>query len=170
MTVLDLDPPQKSLRLVATNGQTATRDSRYRSGATLYCDARSLYRQVLQASLVCGESIDADALRVVLATKQANMAGSIRCFTAANIWQLMFVDVVAWCRNRRLDVPPDCAHAITSVIGYLDATDGFDAASDSVDALYDAVDECTGGWSDDHPTTRGGVRRSLQSRRGSKRS
>ena len=172
MTVLfDLDPPHRPLRLVSSTGQP-TRDHRYRSGATLGGDARVLYREVLQASLEHGVSLNADALRVILATKQGTQPTSARTFTAAGIWQLMFVDVVTWCRNRQLEVPPGCAAALCAVLQHLDETDTLDPASDFVHDLYDAVDECTGGWVDPEPTPAipGKARRSLRSGRGPKRS
>ena len=170
MTVLDLDPPQPALRLVSSNGSTAARDVRYRSTTPLYGDARELFRQVLQFALEHQVTIDADALRVVLGTKQSLSAAPARAFSAAGIWQLMFVDVVASCRNRKLVVPAGCADALLHTIEYLDASQSFHELSDRVDALYDAIDECTGGWVDDlHPTTPSKARRSLRSGRGTKR-
>ena len=170
MTVLDFDPPQPALRLVCSNGSAATRDSRYRSTTPLYGDARELYQQVLQYSLGNQITIDPDSLRVVLGTKQAMSAAPARVFSAAGIWQLMFVDVVASCRTRKLDVPTGCANALIRTIDYLDASDSFHPTSDSLGDLYDAIDECTGGWVDDlHPTTPRKARRSLRSERGTKR-
>ena len=171
MTVLDFDPPQSGLRLVSSNGTVPARDPRYRTSTPLYGEARSLYRDVLQSALERQCPIDPDALRVVLATKQATSAAPARAFSAAGIWQLMFVDVVAWCRNRKLDLPTGCATALIRVIEHLDLTDSFHELSDSVDELYDAIDECTGGWLDEpHPSTPTKARRSLRSGRGSKRS
>ncbi len=169
MTVLDLDPPHSALRLVCSNGQPAARDQRYRTSTPLYGEARELYHQVLQGALAAQCSIDPDALRVVLATKQATSGTPIRAFSAASIWQLMFVDVVAWCRNRKLDVPERGATALLRVVEYLDTTNGFHETSDPADDLYDAIDECTGGWTDDHPSMPAKAPRSLRSRRGSKR-
>ena len=172
MTVLELDPPPPALRLVSTNGQSATRDHRYRTSAPLYGEARDLYRHVLQFALETGTAVDADALRVVLATKQTTSAAPVRAFSATAIWQLMFVDVVTWCRNRQLDVPVGCSVALIRIVDYLEHTSTFDPHSDSAIQLYDAIDECTGGWVDDHPTapTRSSrPRRSLRSTRGPKR-
>ena len=170
MTVLDLDPPQPALRLVSSNGPAPARDSRYRSTTPLYGDARELFQQVLQYALEHRVTIDPDSLRMVLGTKQAMTAVPARAFTAAGIWQLMFVDVVASCRTRKLDVPPGCASALIRTIEYLDSSNSFHKTSDSVGDLYDAVDECTGGWVDDlHPTTPPRARRSLRSGRGTKR-
>ena len=170
MTVLDLDPPQPALRLVSSNGPTATRDARYRSTTTLYGDARELFGQVLQFALEHRVTIDADALRVVLGTKQSLSAAPARAFSAAGIWQLMFVDVVASCHNRKLDVPTGCAGALLHTVEYLEASQSFHYLSDPVDDLYDAIDECTGGWVDDlHPSTPTKARRSLRSSRGTKR-
>jgi len=173
MTVLDLDSPHRRLRLVSTNGSAPIRDTRYRTHAPLYGQARDLYRQVLQASLQNGTAIDTNALRVVLATKQATTAGPARAFSAATIWQLMFVDIVAWCRTRHLDVPTGCARALTSVIDYLHAHDLLHDLSDDALALYDAIDECTGGWAADESAPASAspakARRSLPSHRGPKR-
>lgn len=170
MTVLDLDPPQPTLRLVSSNGSAASRDARYRSTTPLYGDARELFQQVLQFALQHRITIDADALRVVLGTKQSLSAAPARAFSAAGIWQLMFVDIVASCRTRKLDVPSGCASALLHVIEYLEATASFHELSDPAHELYDAIDECTGGWVDDlHPTTPSKARRSLRSGRGTKR-
>lgn len=169
MTVLELDPPNSPLRLVSSNGSTPQRDLRYRSSSPLHGTARALYREILEAAVAGRVPVDPDALRVVLATKQATSAAPIRAFTAAAIWQLMFVDVVAWCRNRRLEVPTGCATALIRVVEHLESTDSFDGAGDPVDELYDAIDECTGGWVDDHPSTAGSTPRSLRSKRGTKR-
>lgn len=170
MTVLDLDPPQPLLRLVSTNAQAATRDPRYRASASLRGDARALYREVLQAALEWGEPIEADALRVILAVRQSTSASPTRLVTSSAIWQLMFVDVVAWCRNRHLDVPDGCAQALGATIDYLNASDTFESGSDSAAELHEAIDECTGGWSETHPTSSRAPRRSLRSQRGPKRS
>jgi len=177
MTVLDLDPPQPSLRLVSTNGSAQPRSNRLRASAPLYGAARDLYRQVLEAALASNRRVDPDALRVVLATKQGTTAADPRSFSATGIWQLMFVDVVAWCRNRQLDVPVGCSHALTEVIAYLDSIDALDASSDCAEVLFDAIDECTGGWVDDlhppdhsSPSSPARSRRSLRSSRGPKRS
>ena len=169
MTVLDLDPPRHTLRLVSSTGPAQARDMRYRTSTPLQGQARDLYRQVLQSALASQCSIDPDALRVVLATKQATSGAPVRAFSAEAIWQLMFVDVVAWCRNRKLDVPRRCATALICIVDHLDTTNSFDPCSDPVDDLYDAIDECTGGWVDDHPSTPRPPRRSIRSTRGSKR-
>jgi len=170
MTVLDLDPPPPALRLVSTNGLQATRrDHRYRSNAQLHGQARELYGQVLQASLEWQQPICADSLRVVLAVKQATSAAPTRAFSATEIWQLMFVDIVAWCRNRQLDVPAGCTTALIRTIDYLDATDSFSPHSDTTAELLEAIDECTGGWVDEHPASPRKARRSLRSDRGPKR-
>jgi len=175
MTVLDFDPPPPNLRLVSTTGVVPARTTRLRTSATLYGAARDLYREVLEFSLTHQRRVDADALRVVLATKQATCASSARGFSSAGIWQLMFVDVVAWCRNRQLDVPSGCAHALTEIVAYLDVTESFDPLSDPADTLFEAIDECTGGWADEpHPcdsqpsSSPARARRSLRSGRGPK--
>jgi len=168
MTVLDIDPPP-TLRLVSTNGQAAAGISRYRASAPLYGPARNLYRHVLQHCLGQKRPIDADALRVVLATRQGTSAASAREFTASSIWQLMFVDVVAWCRNRQLDVPVGCATALIRVVEYLDETGTFAVRSDTPQELFDAIDECTGGWVDEPVPARSNAHRSLPSTRGPKR-
>ncbi|MFT4597315.1 MAG: hypothetical protein ACI9TF_001563 [Paracrocinitomix sp.] len=169
MTVLDLDPPQPALHLVSSNGSTAARDPRYRSTTPLYGDARELFGQVLQFALQHRVMIDADALRMVLGTKQSLSGAPAHAFSAEGIWQLMFVDVVASCRNRKLDVPIGCADALLFTIEYLEASQSFHDLNDPVDDLYDAIDECTGRWVDDlHPWTPRKARRSLRSGRGTK--
>jgi len=161
MTVLDLTPPQPNLRLVADNTSAATTttppagDRRYRAEAKLHGDARSLYHHTLSYALAAQQPINADALRVVLAAKQATTALPARVFTAETIWQLMYVDIVSWCRNRQLRIPKGCARALCITIEMLDETHKFDAESDPVSDLYDAVDECTGGWHDDSASLRG---------------
>lgn len=168
MTVLNLNPPHTGLRLVATNGQSAVRASRLRTSTPLYGGARTLYQQVLQAALAEGETVDPDALRVVLAAKQATTASPMQAWTGSGIWQLMFVDIVSWCRNRRLDVPPTCARALAATITYLDQTNALHATSDDIHELFEAIDECTGGWVDDPSAPRRSAR-SLRSNRGTKR-
>ena len=179
MTVLDFDPPQRTLRLVASSGAAApARDHRYRQSAVVHGQARDLYREVLQASLASQIPINPDALRVILATKQTTTASPARSFSATGIWQLLFVDVVTWCRNRQLAVPEGCASALLRVIEHLDTTDTFDQDSDQAWRLYDAIDECTGGWVEDlhpaQPPSRKKAkparrRSSLPSKRGSQR-
>jgi hypothetical protein len=169
MTVLDLDPPHPVLRLVSSNGSTAGRDPRYRATTPLYGDARELFGQVLQFALQHRVTIDADALRIVLGTKQSLSGAPAHAFSAEGIWQLMFVDVAASCRNRKLDVPTGCADALLLTIEYLEASQSFHELNDPIDDLYEAIDECTGGWVDDlHTSTPSKARRSLRSGRGTK--
>lgn len=190
MTVLDVDPPRPRLQLVDPSGTPNSkasanspgagtiRDHRYRSGVTLYGDARRLYRAVLEHALASGEAINPDALRVVLAVKQAAAsAGPIARFTGSGIWQLMFVDVAGWCRARHLDIPAGCDKALWGTVCFLDRTAGFAPASDDLDELLEAIEDCTGGslhrtesgTSNRPPSTRGATG-SLRSRRGPKRS
>lgn len=170
MTVLHFDPPPRALRLVDTTGESSERDPRYRDGARLFGEARSLYREVLRTSLSAGQAIDPDALRVVLAALRASHAGPIRRFTGSLIWQLLFIDVITWCRNRHLDPPQGCVEALAATIRHLELSGTLDVSSEHIDDLYDAIDDCTGGWSErTQQTTPGGVRRSLTSKRGPKR-
>jgi len=169
MTVLNLNPPHTGLRLVATNGQSASRATRLRTSTPLYGDARALYQQVLQAALARGGTLDPDALRVVLAAKQATTATPMQAWTSSGIWQLMFVDIVSWCRNRRLDVPPTCARALAATVTYLDQSNTLHETSDDIHELLDAIDECTGGWVDMPSPTPAKPSRSLRSSRGTKR-
>jgi hypothetical protein len=170
MTVLHFDPPPRALRLVATGANATERDRRYRNGARLFGDARALYGDVLRESLSSGQAIDPDALRVVLAALQTSHAGPIRRFTGSLIWQLLFVDVITWCRNRHLNPPEGCVEALAATIRYLELSGTLDPLGDHIDELYDALDDCTGGWSErtQRPTP-GGVRGSLPSKRGPKR-
>lgn len=171
MTVIDLDPPQPPLRLVSSTGASFVRDHRYRAGAQLGRDARELFREVLQDALEFGSPIDPDALRVVLAAKQANHPGPIRHFTGTAIWQLMFVDVIGWCRTRQLTVPTDAADALRAIVEYLSQAEAFAPGSDLPNSLYHAIDECTGGWLEtDVGPVRGERPRSIRSQRGPKRS
>lgn len=121
--------------------------------------------------LELGTPVDADALRVVLAAKQANHPGPIRRFTGTSIWQLMFVDVIVWCHGRQLDVPPGATDALRALIDYLAVTDSFAPGSDRLSSLYLAIDECTGDWADpDDTPVAPRRRRSVRSARGPKRS
>ncbi|MFB0901537.1 MAG: hypothetical protein QMB08_06075 [Acidimicrobiales bacterium] len=170
MTVLDLDPPQPALHLVSSTGSTVARNPRYRSATPLYGDARELFRQVLQFTLEHQVTIDVDALRLVLCTKQSLSATSACTFSAAGIWQLIFIDIVAICHNHKLDVPTGCANALLRTVEYLEASQSFHERSDPVDDLYDAIDECTGELVHDlRPSTPSKARRSLRSSRGTKR-
>lgn len=170
MTVTDLDPPRTQLHLISSTGSSPGRDRRYRAGALLGREARALFREVLQSALESGSPIDPDALRVVLAAKQANHPGPIRHFTSTAIWQLMFVDVAGWCRARQLSVPNDAVKALSATIDHLATTDTFALDSDGLNSLCVAIDECTGGWPDSGgpplPTRRPG---SVRSQRGPKR-
>ena len=158
MTQLVLDPPPPALRLVASNPPPgADRPvTRYRREAILGAASRRLYRNTLAWSLQHGGQVSPDALRVVLAARQDRQAAPTCRFTTEDIWRLMMVDVVAWCRARRLDVPPGCAHALLLLIATIGDDDGFHPDSDELVDLEQAVNECTGGWSDaGHPTTVG---------------
>lgn len=160
MSTVEIDPPPQALRLVSSQGERTTRDRRYRHAASLGFAGRQLHRDVLQFALSTGRTIDADALRVVLATKQTHDPGDARRVTAAGVWQLLFVDVVTWCRNRRLPTPDGVSAAVESLIDYLEATQTFAAGSDSPAALRGAFDECTGGWDLTDPTPERSTRRS----------
>lgn len=149
MTATHTDQP-RPLRLVASSGQSVS-PSRHRAATNLGRAARHLQRCTLQHALANGHPVTADAVRVLLAVKQTTQAGEIKRFTCTGIWQLLFVDVVTWCRNRRLPVPADTAKALIAIIAYLDASDGFAEGSDTAAALFDAVDECTGGLTEPAP-------------------
>jgi hypothetical protein len=156
MTQLVLDPPHPALHLVASNPQSGSdrRVTRHRREAVLGAISRRLYRDTLAWSLQHGGQVNPDALRVVLAARQDRQAAPATRFTTDDIWRLMMVDVVAWCRARRLDVPPGCAHALLLLIATIRDDDGFHPDSDDLADLEYAIDECTGGWSDPHhPTT-----------------
>jgi len=168
MSTLEIDPPPQALRLVSSHGARSQRDHRYRQAANLGLAGRELHRELLQHALRSGRAIDTDALRVVLAAKQANDPGAIRRFTAAGIWQLLFVDVVSWCRNRRLPTPSGVTPAVSLLVDYLESTATLAAGSDSPNALRAAIDECTGGWdvTDPTPTRSTRRKRSVRSGRG----
>ena len=67
-------------------------------------------------------------------------------FTTDDVWRLMMVDIVAWCRARHLPVPPEAAHAILVTVTALALTGHFHPDSDPVDDVELALGECTGGW------------------------
>jgi len=170
MSDLVLDPPTSAtspaLRLVSSSGNVARTD-RYRSTAALSGDARRLYCNVLAHGLHTGIRLNPAALRVVLCVKQSRASGPLRRVTSHEVWQLLFVDVVAWCRARRLALPPGCPAALEAVIDYLADTDELHPASDPVRALLGAIDECTGGWNDQPPQPPT-PHRSVRSMRGTK--
>ena len=162
MSLLELDPPPRRLQLVSSSDGPSARDQRYRTSGQLAGPFRQLYRNVLQAAVRAGQPINADALRVVLVAKQSMHTTPATQFTTIDVWQLMFVDVMAWCRNRRLDVPIGCAAAITTTVRWLDESGELDPDSDPLADLLDAIDECTGGWSDSSTAlpSNGGPKRS----------
>lgn len=162
MSDLVLDPPTSpaptspapqrpsGLRLVSSTG-TVDRTDRYRATAPLSGSARRLYCDVLAHSLHNGRRLDANALRVVISVKQSRIVGPVNRITTHDVWQLLFIDVVAWCRARRLALPHGCAVALEAIVEYLDHADDLDPASDPIHALLGAIDECTGGWGDQPP-------------------
>lgn len=172
MSTLEIDPPPQALRLVSSHGERPPRDPRYRNAASLGRAGRQLHRDVLAHALRTGGAIDADALRVVLAAKQSHDPGSLYRLTAAGVWQLLFVDILAWCRARRLATPPGVNAAVESLIDHLESTGTFTNDSDSAHALRAAVDECTGGWDTTDPAPQRATRRnrSIRSGRGKEHS
>lgn len=138
------------LRLVSSTG-IVDRTDRYRTSAPLLGDARRLYCDVLAHALSDARRLNPDALRVVLSVKQSRGHGALCLFTTHDVWRLLFVDVVAWCRGRRLRPPSGAAVALEAVIDYLASTGSFHPDSDPVQALLGAIDECTGGWTDQPP-------------------
>jgi len=159
MTQLVLDPPRPALRLIASNTGAGTerpsrRHRRHRREAVLSAPSRALYRQALEWSVHHGAQVDPDALRVILAARQDRQAAPVNRFTTDDIWRLMMVDAVAWCRARRLEIPTGCAHALIVLIATIHDVDGFHPDSDAFRDLEHAIEECTGGWADRHdPTT-----------------
>ncbi len=149
MTVLQLDQPRQ-LRLVSSSGRPRIRRSRYRDTANLGLESRRLLNELLRARLATGQPVDADAARVVLAARQNHHVGPAHRFTAELIWQLVFVDILSWCRTRRLNVPDGIAAALAAIVTHLHTTGQLHPSSDSIGELLTAIDECTGS---DHNTT-----------------
>lgn len=161
MTVLHLDQPRQ-LRLVRSSSSAPNsaetrrssqqvfpnrgraRGSRYRQQAQLSSESRRLLHDVLCGRLAAGQPINADAVRVILAARQTNHSRSAHWFTSELIWQLVFVDIVAWCRTRRLAVPEQIPAALAAIVLQLHVSEQLDAASDPIGELLNAIDECTG--------------------------
>lgn len=174
MKVLLSDPPQ--LRLVssavepsrASGSATARRRQTRPSRATLAGPARRLHCRALTASLAAGAPVDREALRVVLVVRQGLYRPEhATLFTANNIWQLLFVEVVGWCRNRRQPVPAGIPSALRWLVTHLDSSGDLHEQSDPLEELLIAIDECTGGIDD--PEAHQPGRSSVRSRRGPRR-
>lgn len=154
MEQLVLDPPAPALRLVVSR-ELPGRDQRYRQSTELGAEARRVHRRVLEwamAQAIGQVRLDPDALRVVLAVRQSRHVGPATRFTTSDVWQLMMVDIVAWCRSRRLEVPQGCAAAILLTMQALHDLGELHPDSDDITELELALDECTGGWIDLEPT------------------
>lgn len=130
----------------------SSRLSRHRTVAELGGASRSLYRLVAATALASGARIDRTALRVILAVRQSRCAGPLNKFSSTDVWQLLFVDILSWCRARHLDVPPGCGAALEYLLETLHQQGELHPDSDNLDELLGAVDECTGGW--DHGPAR----------------
>jgi len=140
----------KSANQLATRSRTEDL-SRYRASAELGAEARSLYRLVAADALAHGDPLDRTALRVVLAVRQSRCVGPLTRFRSTDVWQLLFVDILSWCRARHLDVPSGCGAAVEYLIETLYDLDQLHPESDDLHELHRAIDECTGGW--DRTTT-----------------
>ena len=130
----------------------SNRRSRHRTAAELGGASRSLYRLVATTALASGARIDRTALRVILAVRQSRCAGPLNRFSSTDVWQLLFVDILSWCRSRHLDVPSGCSTALEYLLETLHEHGELHPDSDTLDDLLGAVDECTGGW--DHGSAR----------------
>lgn len=141
-----LDPPRPVLRLVGGSDvpDVPARDPRHRSAATLGSAARRIFRATLAFSLRERYSVNPDAVRVILAVRQLRHPGPANRFTTDDIWRLLMVDIVAWCRSRRLPYPEGCAHALAVMVLTLDVDEALDPESDSYLELAQAIAECTG--------------------------
>lgn len=197
MTVLHLDQPRQ-LRLVTSSDQPRgdmqrgdlqhggsqhgssqerrgsrrqrTSQSRYRRAAQLNNESRRLLHDVLCARLAAGKPINADAVRVILAARQTHHVGSVSRITSELLWQLVFVDILAWCRNRRLEVPDHIPAALTAIVMQLHTTGQLDSSSDPIGELLHAIDECVGTDSRERePAAAAPLVGSIRSRRGHSR-
>ncbi|MEM7093485.1 MAG: hypothetical protein AAF567_10825 [Actinomycetota bacterium] len=146
MAHLLLDPPAPRLRLITGDlaSQPSAREHRLRDAATLGAAARRCYRAVLAWALEQPRAVNPDAVRVLLAVRQTTQFGPINRFTVDDIWRLIMVDVVAWCRSRRLSVPEGCPAALLVILDALEDLGELHPQSDDLATLALALQECSG--------------------------
>lgn len=102
---------------------------------TLTPSALRLRTQVLRRGLATGVPIDIDALTAVLGAKMSGDARPVNHFTEEVVWQLIWVDVFAWCTNRGLDVPDGVLDALWALVNHLEEIEGFHPDSESFEDL-----------------------------------
>lgn len=107
---------------------------RARDVAHLPPDVRQLRRSVLRAGLARGESINPDALSVILSARLA-MAGPLRYMTEEIVWDLLWFDICNWCGLRAIDIPTGVNQAMWSLLHHLHESGEMHPQSDDLEEL-----------------------------------
>lgn len=89
-----------------------------------------------------------DAISAILAAKSQDTT-PVTCWTEDDIWRLWWLDLAEWCRQRGVEVPDELASTMTTLLAFLDHTDGFAPGSDPSELLTGAL-EGSGALGQDH--------------------
>lgn len=91
-------------------------------------------RQVRLWALAHGEVAAADALRVICEVK-ALRRGPFDRWTIVDVDEMIWHDVLAWCAQEEVPVPPQVAETLWTYVGFLWATGAADPSSQTVGTL-----------------------------------
>ena len=91
-------------------------------------------RQVRLWALAHGEVATADALRVICEVKAARR-GPFDRWTIVDVDEMIWHDVLAWCGEEDVAVPPHVAETLWTYLGFLWATGAADPSSQTVGTL-----------------------------------
>lgn len=97
-------------------------------------DARALHLEVRRATLAAGRPVDGVSLAVVLLAK-AERDGPLRRWTAGDVDEMVWVDIVSWCHRHGVDAPQAAGEALWALLDHLTATGSLAAGSDARAAL-----------------------------------
>lgn len=87
--------------------------------AQLTPTARRRRRDILVASLAAGRPVDADVLAVVMAVKAEREDVAVECWTSELVWEMLWIDIAAWCERNGFEVPEGCPEALWALINHL---------------------------------------------------
>lgn len=103
--------------------------------------ARRLHSRTIGFSLQRGDPVASDALRVLLATKEAISTRELGWFSGDLVWRLIWIEVLSWCDARQLEAPAGTCHALSTLIEHLIDSAELAEGSDDPNDLRRAVDE-----------------------------
>lgn len=116
--------------------------------AQLSRPARTLRRQILAEGLASGSPVDANALSAILAAKIVNHPVPVNLFTEDMVWQLVWIDVFAWCANRGLRLPDDVPETLWTLLNHLHASGELHEQSSPIAELRGPLQSSAGLGSD----------------------